>query len=360
MDNNNKYLFSIPTTNGGAGNQIIGIKDAIIIAHYLNRKFLFPPITQHFIINKLNRDNRYDYKFWNFNDIFEYNDKNCFDVLENKELLYDLDMEYNLANINEPVPVIYVLKKIEDKLYNCKRCKTINKTRQIICVDDYNVFKNIDDKVLIINFTFNLTKISECGINGCRKCKLNKNFEVIYKDICSKFDFSKKIKSYGDEYIYNNFNNKPFISVHLRYTDYFLGLLPEFENVKDLTKTFDEEDINKYLIKLSKEQNISLKNIFIATPVQYRIERSSLSKYNLLNSDNKYNELESFIEQYICCKSKIFVYCGGETDNHVHQLPWKFHKRSSWSSFVTDYRNYLLNKDPETNILLPKIFGNEL
>ena len=109
--NNEKYLFCIPTPNGGAGNQIIGIKDAIIIAHYLNRKFLFPPITQHFIINKLNRDDRYDYKFWNFNDIFEYNDENCFDVLQNKELLYDLDMEYNLTYINQPVPVIYALKK---------------------------------------------------------------------------------------------------------------------------------------------------------------------------------------------------------------------------------------------------------
>ena len=63
------------------------------------------------------------------------------------------------------------------------------------CKEDYDFFKNINDKVLAINFTYNITNISICGINGCRKCNLNSNLEIIYKDICSKLDFSQKIKN---------------------------------------------------------------------------------------------------------------------------------------------------------------------
>ena len=356
---NEKYLFSIPTPNGGAGNQIIGIKEALVLSHYLNRKFLFPPITQHFIINHFNRGDRYNYKYWKFNTIYNYND-NYLDALENKKILNQIHTQYNLVHIKQPVPVLCVFENIDKNLYNCKNTHTIIASDQINCEKDFNFLRDLHEDVLVINFTYLFTKISECGVNGCRRCKLNSNFETIYKDVCSKFDFSQKIKNFGDEYINNNFNNNEFISVHLRYTDYFKGLLPEFKNVKDLTKTFDEEDVNNYLLKLSKEQNISLENIFIATPVPYRINNSSLKIFKLLTKDDKYDELESFIEQYICCKSKIFVYCGGETDNHVHQEPWKFHKRSTWSSFITDHRNYLLKKEPTSNILLPEIFGNEI
>tara|TARA_B110000008_G_C16971446_1_gene564085 strand:+ start:705 stop:1781 length:1077 start_codon:yes stop_codon:yes gene_type:complete len=357
--NDNKYLFCIPTPNGGSGNQLVGIKEALIISYYSDRIFLFPPITQHFIINHFKRNDRYDYKYWEFNTIFNYNN-NYLDVLENKEILNDIHTIYYTSKANQPVPVECVFEKIDNKIWNCKNKKYICAPCKLNSKEDYDFFKNIHDKVLVINFTYNITNISICGINGCRKCNLNSNFEIIYKDICSKLDFSQKIKKFGDDFINNNFNNNEFISVHLRYTDYFKGLSPEFKNLKDLTKTFDEEDINNYLIQLSKEQNISVENIFIATPVPYRIKNSSLKVYKLLNNDDNYDELESFIEQYICCKSKLFIYCGGETDNHVHQIPWKFHKRSSWSSFVTDYRNYLLKIDPETNILLPEIFGNDL
>ena len=356
---NEKFLFCIPTDDAGAGNQIIGIKEALLISHHLNRKFLFPPITQHFIINHLIRGSKHNIKYWNFNTIYNYNDKHL-DALENKEIMYKINTVYNLHHIKNLIPVINVLKNIDKNLYNYKNIHTIIASDQINCEEDYNFFKNHNDEVLVINFTFMSTKISQCGVNGCRRCKLNTNFETIYKDICSKFDFSQKIKNFGDEYINNNFNNNEFISLHLRYTDYFQGLSSEFNNVKDLTKTFDEEDINNYLLQLSKEQNILVENIFIATPVHYRINESSLKTYKLLNKDDKYDELESFIEQYICCKSKIFVYCGGETAWETYRIPWRFHKRSSWSSFVTDYRNYLLKKQPTTNILLPEIFGNDL
>ena len=357
--NYEKYLFCIPTPNGGAGNQIVGIKEALILCYHLNRKFLFPPITQHFIINHFNRGDRYNYKYWKFNTIYNYND-NYLDALENKKILNQIHTQYNLVHIKQPVPVLCVFENIDKNLYNCKNTYTIIASDKINSEKDYNFFKDLDQDILVINFTYLSTRVSQCGINGCRKCKLNSNFETIYKDICSKFDFSQIIKNFGDEYINNNFDNNEFISLHLRYTDYFKGLLPKFKNVKDLKKIFDEEDIYNYLLKLSKEQNIPTENIFIATPVPYRINNSSLKIFKLLSKDEKYDELESFIEQYICCKSKIFVYCGGETNNDVHTNVWKFHKRSSWSSFVTDYRNYLLKKEPTSNILLPEIFGNEI
>jgi|TARA_B110000967_G_C18899819_1_gene573863 hypothetical protein len=115
-------------------------------------------------------------------------------------------------------------------------------------------------------------------------------------------------------------------------------------------------DINtNYIEKLNSKTFFSYEPLY-----NDYLKNSSLKTYKLLNKDDKYDELESFIEQYICCKSKIFVYCGGETAWETYRKPWRFHKRSSWSSFVTDNRNYLLKKQPTTNILLPEIFGNDL
>ena len=73
----------------------------------------------------------------------------------------------------------------------------------------------------------------------------------------------------------------------------------------------------------------------------------------MLIKNEKYNELESFIEQYICSNSKIFIYNGGIQAKSEHK-----HLRSTWASFVIDYRIFLLNKNKSTNIYLSKYFNN--
>ena len=70
----------------------------------------------------------------------------------------------------------------------------------------------------------------------------------------------------------------------------------------------------------------------------------------MLKPDKKYNELESFIEQYICCLSEHFFYTGGVNAKSTH-----IHLRSTWSSFVIDFRKYLINN--ENNYYLSNIFS---
>ena len=71
-----------------------------------------------------------------------------------------------------------------------------------------------------------------------------------------------------------------------------------------------------------------------------------------LSTEN--DELESFIEQYICCRSNKFLYSGG-----IHAKPNHTHLRSTWSSFVLDYRYCILNKESSNNIYLSNYFSDK-
>ena len=101
---------------------------------------------------------------------------------------------------------------------------------------------------------------------------------------------------------------------------------------------------------LKKDKNTS---VFVATNKQNRILESDLNESKLLPKSDENDELESFIEQYICCKSKTFIYSGG-----IHAKSEHTHLRSTWSSFVLDYRYSILNIQSEDNIYLSNYFSN--
>ena len=114
---------------------------------------------------------------------------------------------------------------------------------------------------------------------------------------------------------------------------------------------YNETDVKNYIVRLCKTYNISEKNVFIASNKQNLISKSELKHYKMLNPDSSYNELESFIEQYICCMSDKFLYTGG-----IHAKPEHKHLRSTWSSFVLDYRYCILNKAKQDNYYLTNCF----
>ena len=345
INHSNKLLLNI-STDGGPGNQIVGIKESIIMSKILNRKLLVFPIIQHYVLNRKIRNNSNNLKYWNFNEIFFYDDDEIetLDIKENNKYnLKNIKNQYFLKrqDIIKPVRNESILNlNIENKIQlNIKQYKKYT---------DYSELKNISsDEILLLTDLYNNTFISNCSWNGCDTCKLNPEFENVYKEICSKFDFSEKIKNYGNEYIKKTFNNNKFISLHLRYSDY------GNDDLKSTTKSYNESDINKLIIDITKKENISSENIFIATSNQNRILNSDLKLYNLFKKDVNYEELESFIEQYICSMSEIFIYSGAvaciDKSNHLH-------KRSTWSSFVLDYRTFLLNKVSNRNIYLSDIF----
>ena len=341
-DNSNKYLSILPVKNG-AGNQVIGIKEALLMANYLKRQIIFPPIFQHYILNINNRGSVKAIKYWNFNEIYKYDNIN-------DNLLEHL----NTPNFN--IKTIYYFREdtpsdIETIIMNLNHNKNVNKRILPKCsfktYKDYNLLKNIDESVLLLNGIYNNTSISTCRWNGCDTCAMNEHFYDDYKIICGKFDFSDKIKRWGDEFIKNTFDTEEYITLHIRYHDFYTT------DIKMVNKLYNEADVHNYILDLCKIHDIKTTNIFIATSNQEIIKSSPLNKFNLYNPNSINNELESFIEQYICCKSKLFIYTGG-----IHAKPTDTHLRSTWSSFVIDYRNYLLKKENKTNIYLTDIFTN--
>ena len=183
-------------------------------------------------------------------------------------------------------------------------------------------------------------QISKCFWNGCDTCSLNPNLIDSYKSVCSKMEYSDKIKNIGNQFINDNLERQ-FISIHLRYPDYYRG------NIKDINKLYDENDIKKLIDELTKEKDMP---VFIATNNQKAILNSDLKICKMLEVDKDNDELESFIEQYICSVSK-----------HLYILvefmqTRSYSSRSTWSSFVIDYRSCVLNKNINDNIYLTNYF----
>ena len=316
-----KYLLPI-SVDSGPGNQIIGIKESLILSKLLNRKLIFPYITQHYTLDSK--------KFWKFDKIFCYDDKINDDYLNFIPFISDIYCFYSNYMHKLKLENFLNIKYNNQKILNCVKIDS-NK--------NLDELKSINDKLLTIKHIFNNLKISNCYNNGCSKCELNKNFIEIYKDICSKFNFSKDIIKYGNEYIKENFKNKNYIAIHIRYNDY------ESKKNKPFN-SYDEIDIYnalKNLLKIIKKDY----KIFIATNNKNLINLSKLKEFNTYN---KNYDINSFIEQYICSKSRIFIFSNNNNYNKED-----IHSRSTWSSFVIDYRNYFLNKKNDSNINIIKI-----
>ena len=334
-----KKHLTIISTDGGPGNQIVGIKEGLIIAEILNRELIFPPIIQHYILNKVNRGGYNELKYWNFTDIFNYdNNENINELIDNIEFIENNSSDIYCVrqqDINKPLRMENLLNKKFNKM-KIKRNRFSN-------VDDIKSL-NYDDNNLIISHLYNVVQISKCYWNGCDICDVNPNLIDLYKKICSKFDYCDNIKSIGDKFIKENLSDN-FIALHLRYHDVYN------QNIKDVNKLYDESDIKILLDKLKGDQKIS---VFIATNNQKRILESELKDCKMLPLSIENDELESFIEQYICCRSNKFLYSGG-----IHAKPDHVHLRSTWSSFVLDYRYCILNKESSNNIYLSNYFSDK-
>ena len=305
-------LITLIPANSGPGNQIIGIKECLVLSKLLNRLCIIPPIREHY----LKSNNIY----YDFNDIYKLNMDNIVIDTVNNSIINNLSYK-NVYTIHG--------KFLNKKLHHEKNLKSsyteilLNK-RNIKNISDLTELENIEDNILVIKHLFNNVAISNCSVNGCFSCKLNNNFNDIYRDICSKFDFSDTIKNIGNNFIKNNLKNN-YIAVHIRLPDIFNNkTIHEFTN--------GEFDNNKIINIINLLNNKHKKPLFIA---------SNNIKFlkNLNNNFINFNENEkyySFIDQYICCKCECFYYL------NLDNLRWdnKLHNRSTFTSFILDYRLY--------------------
>jgi len=334
------YLMNI-STNGGPGNQVVGIKESLIMASMLHRQFVAPPIVQHYVLNR--KYGRYNsYKHWNFSEIYDYKAYTVKDLKDCKNMLDAEDKQYCV--IRKDLESQLRMENIVDVSHLHKELLHIRNFRN---ENDYTELAHKNEKALVIHNLYNNTAISECFWNGCDTCDINREFEQIYSNICANFDFSSKIKDFGDAFIKNIFGKNKFLCLHIRYPDQASGSC----DIKKINKLYNEGDIKQAVELLCIQHNIDMCNVFIATCNQPLIKSSALHECVLLDSNPIYNELESFIEQYIATQSTCFVYTGG-----IHAKPDHTHLRSTWSSFVLDYRNHRMNIPTNKNVYLTNYF----
>ncbi len=310
-----KYLIPL-TPDSGPGNQMVSIKEALLMGHYLNRKVVLPDIYQHYTEGR---------DVWRFLDIFEYSDASSAVTFEAPAQKPD--------HIYVAHPA-YLDKRLKSQQNGAEDIpETLLANRKFRSKADYAELQLCDEEVLCVKHLFNNTIISNCGINGCMDCDLNPKFEKTYSKICKNLDFSKEIRKLGDAFIARCFNDN-YIAVHMRYPDVLGGKTFEQHS------RFSEEEISEAIDNFAYANDVEVSNVFIATNKPKLAQQSALKKYRFLESTLDYVHI-SFLEQYICCRSKYFL---SSNFNDYSKID-KPHQRSTWSSFVVDYRHYKTNND---------------
>lgn len=311
--------FIIPITpDSGPGNQVITIKEAMLMAKFSGRKVASPPIVQHYMTDR-KKGRKGDYKLWPFSTIFNTNgavsDLNEFHLTEC----------YSNFRISIMTEHIKCTSQFPESLVKGKETVIINK--KLEKESDYEFLKSNQDRSVMVSGLFNRTKFSNCCTNGCDNCEMYLPFLEDYKQICQTLDFSDKIKAFGDAFISEKNLQDGFLALHIR--------------VDDLGK--ESYDVEKVITKLREDPEIKDLPIFIATNTPKNIKCDGIIMFS---EDSKYDELESFIEQYICTRAKRFYWNGGGLSRKDTG-----HLRSTWSSFVADYRRYKL-KNMENHYLM--------
>ena len=340
LDNFNRkqYLYFL-LPDSGPGNQIISIKEGLLLSKILNITFIIPNLHNHFLIN----DDFIDFKeLYNLHidENIEYYNKKYFQD-KNHYIYAFREKRFNMRILSY---------KSLDK---CKYKEIKIKDSVFYTKDHILDIKHLKQDIIIFKDFFLNLAISECGFNGCIHCKLNPNIEKEYKYICSKLDFSDTIKKTGDLFIKNNKKlQDKFISFHLRYPDE----IKDTETLLEYTKKiYDDKKMLEVIIEKYKDYTI-----FIATNNQKKVnkllENESIKDYKnniILNTlDHKYN---SWIEQYICTKSEVFISYPLNMYEHINRK----HKCSTFSSFITDYRLYFLNLSKKSCINILDIYNPE-
>lgn len=324
-------LITLIPPDSGPGNQIIGIKECLILSKLLNRICIIPPIREHYLkSNKI---------FYNFNDIFKLNLSNIIIDNETSKILNHID-----NNKRYCIHSNYINKKLKhEQIINSNtNDEILLKYMYFKNKKDLDELENINDNLIIIKHLFNNVNISKSGINGDFNSNLNSNFENIYSEICSNWDYSNYIKLQGDDYIKKTFDNLPYTAIHIRLPDIMNKTIDQYTN-----NEYSDDKIVEIISNLKTEKD---KSIFIASNNINYLKKIGVVA-NFINITNKYN---SFIEQYICGMSENFYYLNLENTRYNSS-----NNRSTWTSFVIDYRMFLRKLNNNFNLINYKyIFQN--
>lgn len=322
-----KYIIHIGIC--GFGNQLLGFKEASIIAKYTNRVMIAPIFIPHGTIRNKCKP------FYKFEDIFDLNKfKGYINIVPFSEVKTNGPIKniYNIRNEKE--------KNLTDWYFNAQKdfydignvqSQTLHK-KFITEIKSFDELDSIDDEILVLVGTFNTIKLSTCNKNGClnNKCSFHPTFINDYNIISNHIQFNHIIEqiSIGTLKKHNiDINN--LCVFHMRVLDICQNKTFEYA-YNNYNEEIVYNSICQYLYETGEFSLI--KNLFVIAPIQF----TSINNLHIFNS-SKVNRLDcnhfdydpfifSMVELYICEKAKIFITSPTNTPNET-----KEHTRSSFT-----------------------------
>ena len=330
-----KYLIHIGIC--GFGNQLLGFKEACIIAKYTKRTIIAPIFIPHGTIR--NSCKPY-YKFSEVFDLEYFNQTIPIIDINNLPTEYKINNVYNMRSIKEN-KLVNSYFNLQKNYYNISNVNThyINKG-YIKNIHNLDIFNNINDDILVLVGTFNNVLLSNCYKNGCLnpKCTLNKVFETDYNLISNSLRFNNNIINITNKTLkLLNINIDNLCVFHMRILD-----LCKNKTFEYAYNNYNEQNVYNsicnYLLNINKSDLIN--NIFLISPPQYL----TLNNINIFNTPKikkiNYNTFNydkfilSIIELYICEKAQVFIYSPTNTPNKI-----KDHTRSSFTMHTKNIRD---------------------
>lgn len=331
--NPNKTKYLITTFVGGPNNQYVGFRESLIMANMLNRILILPIFSPHGTVKSYSKR-----KVYHFYESFEIDLlSKSFDIISFDQVESRPSRVFNIRNKDskEIGSAQYYLSLYKDT-YNLDLCSLPQEylgKPWFSKESDFQYLNNINDDVLVLCGVFNNVKLSTCGRNHCLNCDRGGPFLDIYDQISKSFIRNNVIREAAIEFINTYFGNSPFISFHMRTSDYI--------GKKKFTEVYigcTEEEIYNSLVYYCNKFYIDKKNIFLACPPgAFKVKDIKFINTNMFV---KYKNIKNFepyfislIEQEICSLSTIFV----RSITNTPHIP-KTHTRSSWGTGVDDYR----------------------
>lgn len=328
--NMNKYLIHIGIC--GFGNQLLGFKEACIIAKYTNRTIIAPIFIPHGTIRSKCKN------FYEFDEIFD------FDYFANKVpciKVHDLDITknainniYNIrSNTEQELTQKYLNYQREYYGINFNANKKHISKQYILCNSDLDSIKNIEDNVLVLCGTFNNVILNKCYKNGClnKLCSINECFINDYNYITNSLIFSKNIDTMSNNIIKKLLNNEKYAVFHLRTTD--------LTHNKNFITCYghEEEVVYSNIVEYLKCNEINTKFIVIAPPDAYKIHDMKIFNSNkvFFNVTKEIGDLfySSIVELDIALKCDKLI-CSSTNTPEIK----KIHTRSSFTMHIKDIR----------------------
>ena len=313
----------------GFGNQLLGFKEACIIAKYTNRTMISPIFIPHGTIRNQCKP------YYQFKEIFNMEMfKNCVDIVDFTEIdkKYIINCVYNIRHENENNLTSWYYNA-QKKFYNIGNVQMISLKKIFFTnVESLDEIKNIKDDIIVILGTFNTIKLSTCMKNGClnENCGFHSTFIDDYNNISKHLIFNDKIEQISKNTLKKNdidINN--LCVFHMRVLD-----LCQNKTFEYAYNNYNEEkvfySICSYLYEIGEFSLIQ--NIFLIAPIQF----TTINNLHIFNS-NKIKRIDSskfshdpfifsIMELYICEQAKVFITSPTNTPNES-----KEHTRSSFT-----------------------------